>query len=624
MLLKRQKDLIAYLEKQNGEVSGNELAKFFGVSDRTIRSDIQKINSFYNTEKIIGNRKGYYLNPQKCQNIRSTTLPQTSQERTIYILRKALFDGFVELYDISDELYVSNIVIEQDIKKLQETLEPLQLKILRKDNKYYLEGNEEDKRKLFRHLLEKETKDSFLNIDKLSTIFINFDLIRVQEIFDKLIEEYNFKFNGIAYQLVLIHIGIALERIYNGYYIYQTPQVNLKYLGKEANIAKKLFEEVGDLLGCKIPEQEVVAFALLLLGNKVSSKTYEINLVEIEKFCEKGIQHLNNEFQINLICDDELRIGLSLHLASMLERLSHKVGVRNVLLEEIKRNYPLTFEMAIKFSDLISKEFNLEISENEIGFIALHLGVGYERQNKSNKYNVLIVHPYENAFGNSMVSKIRHHFDDRLIIVDLLNYVEMEDLEKLNLDFIISTIDLNLNIPTVVISPSFNTYDLDRLNKHIKNLDQISVKEEIKKNLSNFFDSRFFFKDITLENSQKIIKFLCNQLEKGGIVDKGFLESVLIREEISPTSFEQFFAVPHPMEFSANETKVAIAILKRPIQWGNYSVKLVMLFAVKKEHRKYIKTLYAMISDVLLQKETFEQLIYCEDCNDFISVFFNV
>ncbi len=62
MLTKRQEKIIDYLEKDGSWLTGKELAYLMSVSDRTIRSDVGKINDFYGFNLIQSNRReGYRL-----------------------------------------------------------------------------------------------------------------------------------------------------------------------------------------------------------------------------------------------------------------------------------------------------------------------------------------------------------------------------------------------------------------------------------------------------------------------------------------------------------------------------------------------------------------------------------
>ena len=62
MLNKRQNQIIDILNNDNNWITGKELAKLLNVSDRTIRSDIDVINKFYDCLLIKSNKRlGYQI-----------------------------------------------------------------------------------------------------------------------------------------------------------------------------------------------------------------------------------------------------------------------------------------------------------------------------------------------------------------------------------------------------------------------------------------------------------------------------------------------------------------------------------------------------------------------------------
>ena len=70
-----------------------------------------------------------------------------------------------------------------------------------------------------------------------------------------------------------------------------------------------------------------------------------------------------------------------MHLQSLLERQKTNVQVTNVYLQEIKRKYPLVFEMAVRAGEVLAETCEVNINENELAFLALHLGAAYDRVN---------------------------------------------------------------------------------------------------------------------------------------------------------------------------------------------------------------------------------------------------
>ena len=92
MLNKRQNQIIDILNNDNNWITGKELAKLLNVSDRTIRSDIDVINKFYDCLLIKSNKRlGYQIDEALLfkQDIETKELiPQNSHERCVYIIRE--------------------------------------------------------------------------------------------------------------------------------------------------------------------------------------------------------------------------------------------------------------------------------------------------------------------------------------------------------------------------------------------------------------------------------------------------------------------------------------------------------------------------------------------------------
>lgn len=70
---------------------------------------------------------------------------------------------------------------------------------------------------------------------------------------------------------------------------------------------------------------------------------------------------------------DSLYITLTDHCYFAIERQRKGLAIKNVLLWEIKRLYPKEFALGREALALIAKRLNVELAEDEAGFIALHL-----------------------------------------------------------------------------------------------------------------------------------------------------------------------------------------------------------------------------------------------------------
>ena len=73
------------------------------------------------------------------------------------------------------------------------------------------------------------------------------------------------------------------------------------------------------------------------------------------------------------VIDDNVLIALTDHISMALEREQAGIICDNPLLFEIKRFYGREFELALKAREIIRGHLGIEISEAEVGFIALHI-----------------------------------------------------------------------------------------------------------------------------------------------------------------------------------------------------------------------------------------------------------
>ena len=120
MLNKRQERIISIFYENKEWITGKELARLLGVSDRTIRSDIDAINKNFQEELIQSNiRMGYFLNIDKYNQIYIETpkdIPQTPAQRCTYLIQQLLIhEEGINLTFLQEDIYVSGYSIENDI-----------------------------------------------------------------------------------------------------------------------------------------------------------------------------------------------------------------------------------------------------------------------------------------------------------------------------------------------------------------------------------------------------------------------------------------------------------------------------------------------------------------------------
>ncbi len=141
-------------------------------------------------------------------------------------------------------------------------------------------------------------------------------------------------------------------------------------------------------------------------------KIVGVNVVEaVEKMLWIAEQRLNKGFE-------RLYYGLAIHIHTTLERLLQGKSVFNPHLDRVKEDHPLEFRVAAEMASVVNLHFNVVLSEDEVGFIAMYLRSANREQPDDNKVGVVIVSHGSVAQGMADVA-------NRLLGVQHARAVEM-------------------------------------------------------------------------------------------------------------------------------------------------------------------------------------------------------
>ena len=286
----------------------------------------------------------------------------------------------------------------------------------------------------------------------------------------------------------------------------------------------------------------------------------------------------------------------------------------------IKKKYPLVFEMGVRAGKFLEEKTNLDINENELGFIALHLGSAYDRSSASGKYRVLMIYPDDQALSKLCAQKVETRFGERMEIVEHMSLFEEAAVNDIQPDMILTTLPLlhSLDILTVQITLFVNYEDESRIFQALNQLDKVKSRKEFQEMIVHLIKPQFFYTDLDVMTPEEMISYMCDQLIKEGYAPDGFKASVLQRESMSSTSFTYGFAIPHTFNVMANQSCLSVAILKNPITWGDFEVQLVILLAIKNEDRKLLRVFFDWLSSVVSNSSKFASLLETTNHKEFI------
>ena len=629
---KRQEQLLALLAERRDYMTSRQLAEILQVSDRTIRSDVEAINRRSSPPPIESNvRQGYRLNPEAAvlppaseldAGIQKDQLPQTPGDRCIYIIHKLLFEvRELNLTVLQGQIYVSGYSIENDLKRIRRMLEPYaNLKLVRSRECISLKGDEASKRRFYRDLLVAEVQENFLNLNTLAHLYRSFDLIEVKDIFVEVLEEYDYAIHEALFPMLILHAGTSIERMNCSNYI--NMEDNSQGLSDtiEYQISKTFFDRIGKRLHIQVHDGEIGMFALVIMGRRASNYTSDyVNLngrwLNTKKLVAEALDKVLCLFGLDFREDADLIAGLKMHIHGLIDRLKTGVRLEDVFLDEIKRKYPLVFEMGIYVGEFLKEKLGLSISDVESGFIALHLGAASERLNAARRYRAVMILPHNQSFSAMCEKKISDMFRERMEVVRTFSYFEEEIVREMDPDLILCTfpIEHRLDVETVNINLFVDSQTESNILQAVNRLDQKRFKLEFASHIGNLVRKEHYYQDLDLNTPGQVIDLLCADLEQAGIVEPEFKEIVRKREEMSPTSFVNAFAIPHAFGAFAKNSTIAVAQLKNPIKWGGFEVRLVMLFAINEGDRRMIKIFFDWVSNVVNQPQELAKI--CSSCS---------
>lgn len=453
-LEKSQKDLLYLLLKQEEETSLTKIQSELHISRRTVYYNVNKLNEFLFGFGInpVNNRRGegYYLTEEQKKVIREvieieqSVYNLTPDERVQYLIcwlmypkEKVFIEDIIVAFDISRNSVFNDLkVVKSAIEKYDLSLE-FDLK-----NGYSIAGQVFGKRALLLYYLKILLKKlSYKSIDFLNAIEVEDFYARLQRISLNMRNEYD-GFNLLAIACVLNIVHFVDER-------FDFSILELRDLENtdELRMIDQYFEDLN--------VHERLYLTIHLLGSKASSVIHiENGQKDIQLF--ELAQHLVELFErqtlIELSEKNELVNSLYMHFKLSMYYYQLSIQISNILLEAVKINYESLYQLIKSICESIQDEFPFILTDSEISYITMHFG-GHQRKMRSKYYapiRVLVVCPS----GISTSTLLKKEVEDLYANVTVVAATTANNIYQYDgeIDFIVSTIDLDTNIPWIKVN----------------------------------------------------------------------------------------------------------------------------------------------------------------------------
>ena len=115
----------------------------------------------------------------------------------------------------------------------------------------------------------------------------------------------------------------------------------------------------------------------------------------------------------------------------MMNRLKYGMVIQNPLLQQIKNENPLAFEISISAAHIIQSHIQKSISEKEIGYNALQFALAIDRyQKKEPKKNVIIICASGMGSSQILLYKVKQRFKNNINSIYVTELYELSNIDQ--------------------------------------------------------------------------------------------------------------------------------------------------------------------------------------------------
>lgn len=585
MIETRLKQIFDYLTLDYDYHTSKEIGEVMDLSSKTIRKEINQLNSVIKDKGAIVESKpgkgfiftikdkekfklflkkdwykyAYYQEENGDKNL-----------RYINILRMFLFsNSYIKQFELAEVFHVSESQINKDLPYVRKILESYDLELVSRP--YYgmkVEGSEKNIRLAIKNEIGEDP--ILFEEDKNRELFK-----KIQEIIDEIDFGEDYYMPYVNFKNLVIHIYISILRIREGKYINLSKNLEKKIVSyEEFKIANRIVDELQDKLGIKIPKDELVYITMHLIAKNTIRDQEKIS-TDILETSQAIIDEIYRVSKYDFRANIDFYFALAIHLGPLINRIKYGFNMKNPILDDIKDN-KIPYLLATIGSNVINEKYQTKLSEDEIGYIALHI-MAAMNSNTTNTKDILIICGSGNSSAQIMKAQLNRQFKDN---INEIRTTDLRSLDKINMkdyDLIISSVKLDnvYDLPIVYVDVIFSKVDLDNI--------KIAFEDKRLGEIYDLFNNSKLVKTNKFKNKLEVLKYISECIEEKSTMDKdSALSQLKHREELGYTMFNQI-AIPHILEPIDGDSFSVIIILDKPIKWDGENVKLIYSLVVGKE-----------------------------------------
>lgn len=630
-------------------VSTSKIAKEVGLSEKSIRNKLNDLDDFLQKNKF-GKiqrkpRVGIWLEATEKQKEEINVVLDTKnnlfmgdynpKERMTETL-KILFNLWpwqtITTQKLSEKLYLSVPTMLKVIKECESWLDVYDIRLTNERGKgYRLESMESEYRIALKNLIME--RGNIEDIQKnLKYFFANINVSTMGKCIIRAENEWKYHFTDESFYEILVYCCLAYKRKEFGTPLisdYDKEELEILQKYNEYEFTVAIFKEMEEDFHVRFSEEDVLFLAIQILCSKfIGISEVQVTLGQVKKydnklveFVDKLLSVIGNILDVDLASDKKVKESLIVHLRPTIFRLRYGNPQNNVLVDFIKKEYKQVFRASWAISILFEEYYNVQITEDEIGYIVLYIQAAIER--KKRQYKVVILTNSNMGHTQLVKEKIKKVIPE---IVEL-SFVSTHDFKLCDyddVDIIVSYKEMKQKDKRIIVIPNILSENgMFALRNH---LDMIHSKVQESENPFSpecclLFSPELIFIHLKVKTKEELLKKMCDVMKEKGVVTEDFFDTVMERESKTTTAIGNGISLPHGSPAEVNESKVAIAILDEPIVWDNELVEMVFLLGFKMITKEEILRIQLFYKEYVSLIDTDEKIKMLKNMKSNIEVY---
>lgn len=595
----REKKIIHFLSNNDSYVMGKQLAVIAEVSERTIRSDVRRINQILSSLElddvfkiVSAHMKGYKIEVYNSelfrQFIKDLDYDVNTIERELINFRVRLIRLLVVLvknltiYELSHMVFFSEQTILSLIKKSNGSTIKKYYKIVTDKGLIKVVGSELG-----------------IRISILSTIFVNpefkgipNDILKIvtNPVFEKNV--YNTMENvfyrsmdlaipSLSFQYMAKGLWISYRRNQFGYYIEfsEEEKAMLRQYVCEYEVANEIIRLLEKKYMYTFRNEDVYFMTIMIasFSNMKNCVIQKMNDYSYE-LCKKVAKMISDEFILDAsMLDNYLIESLSVYFRAFKIRTNFDINRQYMGVTRVKRKLITASEYCRCIADELEKLTGIRISDKEMIFLTVCVAEGIEKGRNRKKQKLLVASKYGYCEAKRYADHILNLY---LIHISQIHVCELYEIDKMYDSYDLILID-DRNMMSVAKEKYAFYHPFSSANLLTSETKQRITKVNDEYWFIHQIKEDSFIAHLNFKTPEEVFQYIAKKYTKNAKQRKEMVQSFFINDGQLSYECGHKTALIALVNQKYDKNDISFLILENPISWKLRFVQMVIVVTAK-------------------------------------------